>query len=231
MKASFRSAKENEISIKKDDVVIVRTLNIQGWCYAQSLEGEKGYVPFSYLISFFPTTEYFPEWQQLVSLRSNPIPKRRVNSSVRKDLLIAQRRSRVSAQNSSPFTLEFVFLLLHHLLERYRLLASPSRQATVIKRKQPEVKVGTVRINAIMYRNRVIKEDLCVLFRIHSSPSSLSQSLRNCMFKKHSVLFMCSGYLRECIIQSTERIDSTNSAKTASLTTNLEVFWRICIFQ
>ena len=110
MKASFRSAKENEISIKKEDVVVVRTLNIQGWCYAQSLDGERGYVPFSYLIPIFPTTEYLPEWQQLVSLRSNTIPKRRVNSSVRKDLLVAQRRSRVSAQNSSPFTQEYILL-------------------------------------------------------------------------------------------------------------------------
>lgn len=92
--------KENELSIKPGDLVIIRTANINGWCYAENLQNQKGYIPFAYVISIFPTTEYKPEWQEVISLRKTNTPKYRFYPSIRKDLVIAQRRSRLQAQNT-----------------------------------------------------------------------------------------------------------------------------------
>ena len=100
MKASFKALKENELSIKPGELVIIRTANINGWCYAENLQNQKGYIPFAYVISIFPTTEYKPEWQEVISLRKTNTPKYRFYPSIRKDLVIAQRRSRLQAQNT-----------------------------------------------------------------------------------------------------------------------------------
>lgn len=93
-------AKENELSIKVGDIVVIRTCNISGWCYAQNLKGEMGYIPFAYIVPFFPSDEYEPEWKQLVTLRKNVNPQGRLVPSIRKELVLAQRRSRLVAQNT-----------------------------------------------------------------------------------------------------------------------------------
>ena len=97
--ASFRASKENELSVRKGDVVIILTTNLSGWCYAQNIHGDKGYIPFAYTSPLLPSKAYVPEWQEVLTIR----PATRMHYSVRKELISAQRKSRLYAQNSKSY--------------------------------------------------------------------------------------------------------------------------------
>lgn len=98
MKAPFRANKSNELSIDTDDVVIIRTESIHGWCFAETIDGKKGYIPFVYVSPFIPTDPSNSEWPELVHLHTvTHTPVR----AIRKDLVIAQRRSLMKSQNIS----------------------------------------------------------------------------------------------------------------------------------
>ena len=94
--APFRANKSNELSIDTNDIVIIRTENIHGWCFAEALDGTRGYIPFAYVSPFVPTEPYVGEWERLEIMESaNHTPVR----SIRRDLVITQRRSLMKSQS------------------------------------------------------------------------------------------------------------------------------------
>ena len=100
VQASFRSPKENELSINAGDIVIIRTLDLSGWCYAESLDGQKGYIPFLYVIPILPQEEYQPAWKGVIHLRNDPCRTKGSIREIRKDLVAVQRRSIIKAQRA-----------------------------------------------------------------------------------------------------------------------------------
>ena len=106
VRAAYKSQKQNELEIAVNQLVIVRSVCINGWCYAESLDGGKGYIPFLYVLPLLPSTDYIPEWQALLSIRDN---KSDQNQSIRlkkRDVAAAQRRSRMKAISSVSYNLE-----------------------------------------------------------------------------------------------------------------------------
>ena len=85
----FRSSKDNELSIRSGDVVIIRTADTRGWCYAETLNGDHGYIPIRYTTPVIPTEPYVPEWKTL-STGVVPSPPVRI---IRKDVVLRQRDS------------------------------------------------------------------------------------------------------------------------------------------
>ena len=99
--APFRPSKENELSIDINDIVIVRTIDLSGWCYAETLDGRKGYIPFLYVDAILPKEEYTPAWKGVIKLRNVYPMKRESVREIRKDLVAVQRRSIIKAQRST----------------------------------------------------------------------------------------------------------------------------------
>lgn len=99
--APFRPSKENELSIDINDIVIVRTIDLSGWCYAETLDGKTGYIPFLYVDAILPKEEYTPAWKSVVKLRSVYPMSRESVREIRKDLVAVQRRSIIKAQRPS----------------------------------------------------------------------------------------------------------------------------------
>lgn len=102
-RAAYKSLKQNELEIAVNQCVIVRSLCINGWCYAESLEGAKGYIPFLYVVPILPSTEFVPEWQALLSLREDESEQNQSIRLKKKDVVVAQRRSRRKAVSSVSF--------------------------------------------------------------------------------------------------------------------------------
>ena len=85
----FRSNKDNELSICRGDVVIIRSTEVREWCYAETLSGDHGYIPIHYTTPVIPTEPYVPEWKTL-STGISPSPPVRI---IRKDVVLRQRDS------------------------------------------------------------------------------------------------------------------------------------------
>ena len=86
--------------------VIVRSLCIDGWCYAESLNGSKGYTPYLYVVPVFPEADFVPEWQALLSLRESESSQNQTIRLNRKDIVVAQRRSKRKALSTGSFMSE-----------------------------------------------------------------------------------------------------------------------------
>ena len=102
-RAAYKSLKQNELEIAVNQCGIVRSVCINGWCYAESLEGAKGYIPFLYVVPILPSTEFVPEWQALLSLREDESEQNQSIRLKKKDVVVAQRRSRRKAVSSVSF--------------------------------------------------------------------------------------------------------------------------------
>lgn len=85
----FRSNKDNELSICRGDVVIIRSTEVREWCYAETLSGDHGYIPIHYTTPVIPTEPYVPEWKTL-STGNQPFASRPYHPE---DVVLRQRVS------------------------------------------------------------------------------------------------------------------------------------------
>lgn len=49
MKKAFIKENSPELSLRKDEIVFVESLPVNGWVFSENMNGERGYVPFCYL--------------------------------------------------------------------------------------------------------------------------------------------------------------------------------------
>ena len=53
MKETFTKEQEQEVSLKKDAIVFCRTKPINGWIFVETMDGDRGYAPETYLSPLF----------------------------------------------------------------------------------------------------------------------------------------------------------------------------------